>query len=157
MIFRSKPTQTAVAAISGLLLGILSAFLLSYAFAVSVPAWLLTGENTAIVLRLWDMTMAYLLAVGVPTFIVGLVLFKWLAKAKWSNCLAFIAGFLVHVHLVAPLLAGNAIFIPAASDMAWYGALFGSVVLGAVIALLLADRFTDDSGMHSDAVESHLA
>lgn len=144
-----------MAVVSGILLGILSTFLVSYAFAVSAPAWLLTGQNTAIVLRLWDVTMVYLLAVGLPAFIIGFVLFKLFAEAKWTHCLALIAGFLLHAHLVAPMLAGNSILIPGASDIAWYGALLGSVVLGAVIAMLLADRFSNDSGQSSDTGQTH--
>jgi len=141
--------------LAGVLLAAVSLVLLSYTVAISVPGWLLDNplskDNTLAALRLWDALVAYMLAVGIPSFVVAFSLFKFFAEPKWLDFACMLAGFLIVVHFVSPLLTGSQILVPTFSDLPWYAALFGNLVLGATAAMMLVRRVSYNNGFNSDA------
>lgn len=156
---RSPNAQIAFAFLAGGLLAILSSFLLAYTVAIALPGWLashpLTVDNTAEVLRLWDTFVVYLLAVGAPGFAIALALFKFSAEPKWLNFTGLLAGFLVSMHFLPPLLWGGDILVPAFDDIPWYAALLGNLIIGTLAALLLMRRISYIKGINPDAGKFH--
>ena len=154
-MYRSFRTQISVAILCGVILAIISVFLLSYAFAIPVPGWVLghpfTVDNTAAVLRFWDAFVVYLLGVGIPSFFMAFVLFKFVVNPKWVYLACMLAGFIIYVHFVSPLSTGDQILVPALRDFPWYAALIGNLVICGTAAMVLVRRFSYNNGFNSDA------
>ena len=138
---RSSRIEIALSLCAGILLGILATVLLSYTSAIAVPGWLLEHPlaegNTNAVLRFWDALVVYSLAVGVPAFVICLVLFKVFIEPCWRVIIALLAGFLVYVHIVSPLMSGEQILVPDSSALAWYLALLANLVVGIGLSAIL--------------------
>lgn len=138
---QSIKSQTVLSIFAGVSIAVVAIFLLSYTLAIAVPNWLLDHPlaegNTTAVLRLWDGLVVYLLAVGLPAFVLCMVLFKVFVAPGWRAFIAVLAGFLAYVHVIYPLMSKGQILVPGTGDFAWYAALLVNLIVGAALASML--------------------
>ena len=142
-MLRSGFWQKAFCFALGIAVVVFAVGLIARTAALAVPegffAWFKQAGSIEAGLFLWDLVVTYGLGIGLPAFIALLVAFRFFVAATASAALAFLAGVLLTVHVLAPLWFGYSL------DMVWQRPWFAfameaSLGLAALAAWFIARR-----------------
>jgi|GEM_PF-2775096 len=140
-MLRSNLAQKSLCLVLGAVVGIIALFVMPISAALAAPAgffsWFKQAGSIDTGLFLWDVVVTYGLGLGLPAFMALLLAFRHFVAATIGSALAFLAGVLLTIHVLAPLWFGYTLDL--AFQRPWFAyALELSLVVGVLAAMLVA-------------------
>lgn len=140
-MLRSNLMQKALCFVIGFALPVFTVGLIARTMAFAAPAgffaWFKANGALELGLFLWDLVVGHGLGMGVPAFVVLLVAFRFFAAPTAGAVVAFLAGALLALHGLMPLLYGYRFGL--LFDRHWFNyALEAALLIAALSALFVA-------------------
>lgn len=132
--------QNALYLAIGTAVAFVAIFILGYTSAIAAPTelldWFKSKNAPELGSFLWDFTVVFGLAIGLPVFLALLISFRFFAKPRLGFVLSFLVGALLITYIVVPLAYDTPLSM--ALSRPWWGyGLELSLISSAVFALLI--------------------